>query len=307
MLHMPYYRCMDVTKLQLQPGTYVVAVSGGVDSVTLLHLLHQANQAPDRKLVIAHFDHGIRDDSHLDRRHVQSLAKQYGLPFIYDEGRLGATASEASARAARYQFLDGVRKATAARATITAHHQDDALETAILNMLRGTGRKGLSALGNGDGRLRPLLGTSKIDIVNHAIEHGLVWREDSTNVDLRYRRNYIRHKLLPRFDQTARAHLWQMIERQRRLNRAIDHLIDNQLHVQPALTQLDRRWFCALPHDVSKELLAGLLRRRTTVEFDSKTLERLVTKAKTGRPGNRLDIGGGYSLLIQPQVLALVS
>src|SRR4051794_19867846 len=119
-----------------KPGSYVVAVSGGVDSMALLHYLQTR---PGIKLTVAHFDHGIRDDSPEDRKLAQEVAKSYKLPFVYHEGRLGGEASEATARAARYDFLNKVRRSSQAQAIITAHHQDDLLETAILNMLRGTG------------------------------------------------------------------------------------------------------------------------------------------------------------------------
>src|SRR5437764_343012 len=126
-----------------KPGKYVVAVSGGVDSVALLDMLARSD---DLKLVVAHFDHGIRKDSAKDRKFVEDLAKNYDLPFVYEEGHLGSGTSEAVARGARYDFLHRVKKSHGAQAIITAHHQDDVLETAIINLLRGTGRKGLTSL-----------------------------------------------------------------------------------------------------------------------------------------------------------------
>src|SRR5689334_6585659 len=117
-----------------KPGHYVVAVSGGVDSMALLHML---NSRPDLKLTVAHFDHGIRDDSAQDLLLVEKVAKSYGRPFVFKAGRLGPDASEAGARTARYRFLRQVLRDCGAKAIITGHHQDDLLETAILNMLRG--------------------------------------------------------------------------------------------------------------------------------------------------------------------------
>src|SRR5438309_4751219 len=86
-------------------GHYVVAVSGGVDSMVLLHMLH------DRlglNLTVAHYDHGIREDSAKDRKLVQEVAQQYKLPFTYREGNLGPNTSESKARTARYNFLHEV-------------------------------------------------------------------------------------------------------------------------------------------------------------------------------------------------------
>src|SRR5690606_5271626 len=106
--------------IKIRPGKYVVAVSGGVDSMVLLDLLRQK---PKLELIVAHFDHGIRPDSAEDRKLVQRVAKHYDLPFVYAEGKLGPKASEALAREARYAFLRRVQAEQGAEAIITAHHQ----------------------------------------------------------------------------------------------------------------------------------------------------------------------------------------
>jgi tRNA(Ile)-lysidine synthase len=191
-------------KLAVPKGRYIVAVSGGVDSMVLLDMLVQQ---PGLLLTVAHFDHGIRDDSHKDRQLVQKTAHNYGLPFVYNKGNLGAGASEADARKARYQFLHTVRKASLAEAIITAHHQDDLLETAIINMLRGTGRRGLSSLKSQDRILRPLLTYSKKQIQSYAETHNIVWYEDSTNKDEKYLRNYVRRQILAKFSDEQRQQL----------------------------------------------------------------------------------------------------
>jgi tRNA(Ile)-lysidine synthase len=195
-------------KMQVEPGKYVVAVSGGVDSVVLLDLLRMY---PGVRVVVAHFDHGIRDDSHLDRAHVQALARRYRVPFVYDKGRLGAGASEADARTARYDFLRKAQAASEADAIVTAHHQDDVLETAIINLLRGTGRKGLSSLTSGEGIIRPLLDVPKSEIIDYAKRHRLQWREDSTNLSTDILRNRVRHELLPNWSAHDKHRLlWEV-------------------------------------------------------------------------------------------------
>jgi tRNA(Ile)-lysidine synthase len=93
----------DKSAVPGHPAKYVVAVSGGVDSVVLLHIL--ARRVPSQRLVVAHFDHGIRPDSYEDLRLVARMANDHGLAFLSDEGKLGPDASEAAARDARYRFL----------------------------------------------------------------------------------------------------------------------------------------------------------------------------------------------------------
>jgi tRNA(Ile)-lysidine synthetase-like protein len=270
-------------EIELEPGKYVVAVSGGVDSVVLLNLLYNNNHisrmAPC-KLVVAHFDHGIRDNSREDRLFVQSLAIKYDLPFVFDEGRLGAAASEAAAREARYKFLRWVKEISGAGAIITAHHEDDLLETAVMNLLRGTGRKGLSSLKSTGEVLRPLLGISKRQILELATARGLEWREDSTNADVTYRRNYIRHKVMPRFSNGDRRMLRALLDAANKTNHEIDFMLSELLDNQNSPNELNRRWFIDLPHAICREVLAAWLRSRG-VAFDKKGIERMVVSAKT--------------------------
>lgn len=286
------------------PGSYVIAVSGGVDSVALLHRLRTRTE-PALRLVVAHFDHGIRDDSEDDRWLVQGLAETYGLPFVYDRGRLGAGTSEATAREARYNFLRRVQRASNARAIITAHHQDDVLETAIINLIRGTGRKGLTALSSRHDLERPLLDIPKQDIIAYAKDQGLVWFEDSTNQNLDYLRNYVRHRIVPRFDVNSRQQLLSIINDSRQINHEIDTLLVNHLHGQSAGGRLDRSAFNQLPHSVAREVMAAWLRAHGVTNFDSRTLERLVVAAKTAPAGQQFDVLQGVRLQVLADHLAL--
>lgn len=286
----------------LEPGRYVVAVSGGVDSVVLLHVLAQN---PDLKLTVAHFDHGIREDSAEDRKLVQALAKRYGVPFVYHRGELDPGASEAVAREARYAFLHHVRQASRADAIITAHHQDDALETIILNLLRGTGRRGLSSLKSTDVVKRPLLHVPKKELLRFAEREGLQWREDSTNADERYLRNYIRKNILPRFADKDREALVIIGKWAGKLNGQIAEQVSNYLHLQPSVRELDRHSFIMLPHAVAREVMAEWLLVNTGAELSRKMLERLTAAAKTGKAGSKVDVDKGHWLQIGRTTLAL--
>jgi len=290
-------------RISVKPGKYAVAVSGGVDSIVLLDLLMQT---PGVQLVAAHFDHGIRPDSAEDRRLVQQAARSYAVPFVYEEGKLGAGASEAAARTARYDFLERMRHQHGARAIITAHHRDDVLETAILNMLRGTGRRGLTALASTEQVVRPLLDVPKQALQAYAVAHRLRWREDATNSDERYLRNYIRHRLLARFDAPARARLLSLIATARELNQIIDGEVAALLALQPPGDSIDRPWFTSLPPEIAKEFLAAWLRQRGLGGYDRKLLERVVAAAATLRPGMSVDLKQGARLTIGRHNLALM-
>ena len=293
-----------MTRVELEPGKYVVAVSGGVDSVALLDMLRQL---PEVKLTVAHFDHGIRGDSYLDRQLVQELARKHGLPFVYAEGHLGAGASEAVAREARYKFLRQVQQAAGAQAIITAHHQDDLIETAILNMLRGTGRKGVTSLKDHYHLRRPMLHLPKEQIRQYASEQGLTWREDSTNSDMTILRNYVRGTIVPRLGQKGREELLSHIGHMSVVNRAMDHDLMLYLHQQPSRQSLDRHSFTQLPHDLSLEVMAEWLRSHEVRTFSAKQLEQLVARCKTLEPGKQIDVDAGHRLLMGNETIVLVN
>ncbi len=288
--------------IEVASGKYVVAVSGGVDSVVLLDLLAGY---PGLELVVAHFDHGIRADSAADRQFVGSLAQKYNLPFEFTEGKLGPKASEAQARSKRYEFLQNVRASHQADTILTAHHQDDVLETAIINMLRGTARRGLSSLRSTDNIKRPLLHFPKQVLLDYALAHNLQWHEDSTNQSTNYLRNYVRHRLLAQFDEAARQQLLDHIRRAQALNPHINELLAQQIEQQNAQGRLSRTWFINLPHVVAREVLAAWL-RAASVQINRIQIEQLVTAAKTYRPGQQADVNKQLVLKVGRTHLALL-
>jgi tRNA(Ile)-lysidine synthetase-like protein len=294
-------------RIDIKPGRYIIAVSGGVDSVVLLHALQQAYHANSTvSFIVAHVDHGIRPDSPDDLALVRQLADGYGLTFVSKTLQLGAGVSEDVARKARYAFLERVSAEHDADAIITAHHQDDVIETAVLNMLRGTHRKGLTSLASTSKRIRPLLHTPKKQIISYARANGLVWHEDSTNTDTAYARNAVRHHIVPKMTPLQRQHMLAHIMYLRGVNTKIDHELANLLHLQSGNDVLDRKQFAQLPFAVAVELLAAWLRKAGICEFDRKGLVRMVISAKTYMPGRRIDVDGQWCIEVNSRSLALV-
>lgn len=283
--------------VSLEPGRYVIAVSGGVDSVALLHRL---SNEPGIALIVAHYDHGMRPNSHEDRQFAEALAKLYDLPFAYASGALGADAGEARARAARYLFLNSAVEQHQARALITAHHQDDVIETAIINMIRGTGRKGLTALDDRTNIRRPFLDIPKAEILTYAKKHNLEWREDESNQDTKYLRNYIRHRLLPKMTARDRKQLLATISQARNTNVELDEVLGAL--IQPELSRLH---LYQLSYSESKEIMAAWLRHHGVRNFDKKTLERLVVGSKVAPLGAKLDVISGVTMEVGRESLVI--
>lgn len=287
-------------KQEIKPGKYIVAVSGGVDSVVLLNMLSKNN---DLHLVVAHFDHGMRPHSSRDRIFVQNLANTYDLPFEYAEGSLGKDASEEVARRARYLLLNKVKEKYHASAIITAHHQDDIIETQIMNLLRGTGRKGLSSLQSNQQVIRPLLSYSKQDILNYAVSHNLDWVEDETNSDESYTRNWIRHNIVPKLSTSQRRFLINLQTTHATNNKVIDEILDTYIHPE-SQEILQKKYIVILPHDLALELLAHWLRKNNIRDVDSKTLNKLLIGVKTLKPGKKIPVKKEvYVIITQDEIL----
>lgn len=289
-------------KVAVPPGKYVVAVSGGVDSMVLLDVL--AGQA-GVNLVVAHFDHGIRVDSREDRLLVATVSQKYKIPFEFSEGKLGVNTSEDEARRMRYTFLRQIRKKHDAKAIITAHHQDDALETMAFNVLRGSKRKGMSSLESTDQVVRPLLGFTKVQIVDYAKRNNLQWREDSTNSDEKYTRNWIRRKLLPRLNLKQKQQLTDQQAAARARNAVLDEVVSQQLSELQSEKGISRKKFIALPYLVACEVMAAWLRQHGVKEMDSKLIDLLVVSAKTLPPGKKISVSKQTFFLIETNELVL--
>lgn len=263
---------------------YLLAVSGGVDSVVLLDMLSKTNN----HLVVAHVDHGIRgEESAADARFVKELAKTYGVPFVSIELHLASSASEELARAERYTFL--LKEAERFKATlVTAHHRDDAIETIALNIERGTGWRGLMAL-NRVGVLRPLLGMTKSQIYDYAMRHHLEWVEDATNRELVYARNRMRHAIGRA--QFNGERLMELRARQLQLG----HDIDGDATRLVARHKGDRHFLNMAPENVAIELLGTEIANIATRPTRPR-LKRALIAIKTAAPGSVHQIGDGISL-----------
>lgn len=196
-------------------GPIVVAVSGGADSVGLLHALVHGDVLPrlrpegSRTIVVAHAEHDLRDAAPLDRDFVAALARSLGLPFVTRRiacrGEAAGTGEgiEAAARRLRYAFLAEAAGEAGGRAVVVAHTADDQVETILHAVLRGTGLAGLAGmpeareLVEGIALVRPLLGIERSAVRGYLTAVGQPWREDPSNAEQRFARNFLRHSLLP--------------------------------------------------------------------------------------------------------------
>ena len=188
--------------------TLIVAVSGGVDSVVLLHLLLPLAANFDWELIVAHLDHKLRKESDSDLKFVANLSSQLDLEFVskkVDIKKLANTKKktiEEAGRDARYDFFDELSNKYKKCIIVTAHTADDQLETIVMNWVRGASLRGLTGMKIKEKKLwRPLLGIKKVDLISFAKKYKLKFREDKSNKNFYYTRNKVRHILLPKLKQ----------------------------------------------------------------------------------------------------------
>lgn len=295
----------------LPDDRYVVAVSGGVDSVVLLDVLVKSNPklVDNAKIIVAHYDHGIREESGKDALFVEELAQHYGLQFVVGHGGLGSDASEETARIARYQFLELIKKQNHANTIVTAHHQDDVIETAIINLIRGTGRRGLIALKSRPGILRPLLSFQKTDLISYAETNKLTWREDESNLDIKYLRNKIRKALAAKATTEDKEKLLSIIDRLDDINHNIDIEIEKIININLRRSKhvIPRRWFLKLQYEIAGEIIYQILRVSGVQAIDAKLVDMLVTFIKAAKIGKKMDIDKDHYVLITKRSVRLVS
>ncbi len=180
---------------------YLVATSGGKDSMLLCELLRKL----ELPFEVLHVNYGLRgSESEADHAFIEAYCRQYNLPLHIKRVQLAAALQQnpqnlqAEARRMRYAFFSEIQHQQPGSIICTAHHAEDQIETFWLQLARGAGMKGLAAMAHSQkGLLRPLLHFRRETLTEVALELGLLWREDSSNAALKYRRNRWRHVLIP--------------------------------------------------------------------------------------------------------------
>jgi len=276
---------------------YLVAVSGGIDSVVLLDMLAKRNS---EQLVVAHFDHGIRTDSTDDALFVKLVAASYGIPFVTRREELGEDSSEELARARRYAFLEEEAKRHEA-VIVTAHHKNDLIETMAINIYRGTGWRGLAVFGNA-AVYRPLLHMAKNDLYEYALKNRLEWVEDSTNRSLKYLRNRMRARLrsLPLEAEKRLETLWRA---QCELRSAIDQEVASFVKDEV----YSRYFFTNNDTEAALEILRGVVVKETGMVIQRPQLGRAMLAIKTAKSSTILQLGEGISLRFTTNSFVVVS
>lgn len=247
------------------PGDRVaVAVSGGLDSVCLLDLLHRITRWHRGVLSVVTVDHRTRAGSSADAGFVQALADELGLPCVRIELQPGAS-SEAELREGRYAAFEALDVDRVA----LAHHRGDQAETVLLQLLRGSGATGLAGMRWRRGRyVRPLLQISRGELVAWAEHRGLSSRHDPSNDDPRYLRNRIRHEVLPLLE-AIRPGAEGALARSARLAAADDALLNELAAAQEVAEGWALQWLRDTPEPLVRRALLATIEGLTAGHVDA--------------------------------------
>lgn len=270
---------------------YVVAVSGGIDSVVLLDMILNDNLLGviDKKnIIVAHFDHGIRDNSSDDARFVELLAKGHQLEFETKREVLGKSASEEIAREQRYKFLKDLANDRQAE-LVTAHHLDDLVETIVLNFKRGSRWRGLATMSDKSIK-RPLLKRTKRELIDYALSRRLEWMEDETNSQIIYRRNSVRRSLA-NLNDSVKQEIYGLWQRQVSLRQKID----GQITMSPFPIS-SRHFLIMIDEDVAREIIYVKVFKDLGASLLNKQIDYLLYAIKVGHEYTNWQIGQGVSI-----------
>jgi tRNA(Ile)-lysidine synthase len=308
----------------------LVAVSGGPDSVALLHLLHELREELDVELEVAHLQHGIRgEDAKQDARFVAELTELLKLPFHLKEidlprmkSNAGRGNLEAWAREERYRFFADVVRERKLDKVATAHTEDDQAETVLMWLLRGSGVKGLGGMSplhlrrsvdsiNTLTVIRPLLKISKGEIVEYLEERKINYRRDLSNLDASLLRNWIRLELLPKIQQRVGSGFSARLSRQTELLRDEDSLLEELARKSYEGMRdsqgLSRAALVREPKALQRRILRHWIGRTRGhlrgVEFVH--IDELLRLIKEGPSQGRLSIPGGWELVREYETLTL--
>ena len=317
----------------LAPGDAVlVGVSGGPDSVALLHLLHEVGSPLGLHLEVAHVDHGIRgpegrDDAEFVCRMAAGLSLRFHLARLDLAGsgnECDAGNLEARARAERYRFLAEVAAKRRIGKVAVGHNRDDQVETMFMWLLRGCGPEGLrgmpavrplageAAAGEGALLIRPLLEVSRTEILGYLESRGLDYREDGTNRDTRYLRNWIRRTLLPGLRERTDGGLERRLVRLGGTLQSDHALLERQVAgAYPRVIRgdtLDRAAFLGLDPELRPRMVRYWLNRGlgTLRRIGFAHVDAILNVIIGGSPHGRVSLPGSWTVVREYELVRLV-
>jgi tRNA(Ile)-lysidine synthase len=289
-------------KLFKKNDSIVVGVSGGVDSMVLLHLLHENDC---KKVTVCHLNHLIRKESTQDAKLVKEVCAKYkyscvarkiNIPHLAKKDKLGI---EETGRRERYAFFEETRKKRKAKYILTAHHADDQAETILLNLIRGTGIQGLMGIRKKNERiLRPMLNVTKEEIEKFAKKMKLRYRLDKSNKNTEYSRNFMRLKIIPqikkinpRFVSTIQSTQEIAENTQNLINQLSEAFLKESKHKKYSRERF-RKLHQAIKGDIIRKIYAS--KNSNTTNLQNSHIRQILKVIDQKESGKKKEFGEDY-------------
>lgn len=255
----------------LSGKTIVVGFSGGFDSMCLLNILAKTNL----KLIAAHFNHGWREIADEEESHCKNFCQTLGIQFYSERAHESLKKTETDARNARYEFFERVVNKFNADGIFTAHNADDNAETLVYRIIKGTGVVGLQGIAKNRGNIyRPILDCTRAEIEEYCAQNGLSPNEDTSNTDTKYKRNFIRHEILPKMceiNKDAKSAINKLSELAQIESLIVEEYLKEVCKNIVHGDNIDTKQFLSLSKIVQQRLLYSLLSQRLA-EYDLKRI-----------------------------------
>jgi len=298
----------------------VVGVSGGPDSVALLHILHGLRSELDLWLVVAHLDHAIRSDSPKDADFVRGMSHELGINYaiscvdVRADAASDGTSVEDAGRRARYRFFEEVRMSAGAHVIATGHQRDDDLETLFLRILRGSSLTGLRGIPAVRGRIvRPLIDATRAEILSFLALQRIPYRIDSTNLETGTDRNFIRNRLFPLiserfpdFRNPVHRTLTLVREDEEFLNSEATRLYQRVVQTIRGGLAMEISELAGAPEVLASRVILAALHSvsGTEVRVSQRHLQAIIGILRGTNPSARIDLPGG--LMLQREYRSLI-
>ena len=263
----------------------ILCVSGGSDSIALLHLCHQLSRLFRWQLHILHFHHGLREESDEEARFVRNLSQRLNLEFHLRTTRdFQSETSGLQEKARNWRRAEALklREEIRADSILTAHHAEDQLETWLLKWLRGAHLSGLQGMSRSDPPfIRPLLDFRKNMLSDFLKENGFEWREDASNQDSKYMRNRVRNELLPLLRTLSREGIESRIRDLDSQSRLLQKELESQYQIWlekiGPVSELPISVIESESEFLQQEILVRFITRKTGIALSYRQLEKILT------------------------------
>ena len=306
-------RFIEDKQLLKNGDSVLVALSGGADSVALLHVLNSLKEEWNITLFAAHFHHGVRgEEADRDEHFCKALCERYGIPFFCEKADVPSIARESGesvelcGRRLRYRFLDKTVRDIGGAKIATAHHSDDNAETVLWNLTRGTGLAGLAGIPiKRDNIIRPLLCCTRAGIEAYCAENHLDHVTDSTNLSDDYTRNKLRHQVMPVLRELNPS-VGESIGRMTAILREADEYLNYISEKELKAAKTPYGWSCEsllqCEPIILKYAIKNILEKAAApVDFQHTAL---IIEAM--RTNGAVDVGGGYTASCAQGILRIV-